>query len=56
MELLTAKEVAELLKISERKAYDLMERRELPVIQIGRLVRVTKEDLTNFIQNKRSEL
>jgi len=56
MELLTAQDVAHLLKISERKAYSLMERGELPIIQIGRLVRVTPEDLKNYIQSRRIEV
>jgi len=54
--LLTAKDIAQSLKISERQAYAMMERRELPVIQIGRLVRVTPEDLTNYIQSRRIEV
>jgi len=55
MELLTARDVATLLKISERKAYSMMEH-ELPVVRIGRLVRVTPEDLTNYIQSRRVEV
>lgn len=54
--LLTAKDIAEVLKISERAAYTLMERRELPVVKIGRLIRVTPEDLTDFVQRNRIEV
>ena len=56
MKLLTVKDIADQLSISERKAYSLMERGELPVIHIGRSVRVTPEDLTNFVQRHRVEV
>jgi len=47
--LLNAPEVAQLLGISRSKAYGLMQRKELPVIQIDRCVRVRLEDLEDYI-------
>jgi excisionase family DNA binding protein len=47
--LLTGKDVAHLLKISWSQAYKIMRRGELPVVHIGRSIRVKPEDLENFI-------
>jgi excisionase family DNA binding protein len=48
--LLRAAEVAELLGISRAKAYRLMQRREVPVVTLGKSVRVPREPLLDFIR------
>jgi excisionase family DNA binding protein len=47
--LLTASQVAERLNTSKSFAYSLMKKREIPVVQIGKSVRVRQEDLEEFI-------
>jgi excisionase family DNA binding protein len=49
--LLKGKQVAELLQISESQAYTLM-REEIPVVRLGRSVRVRTEDLEKYICSK----
>ena len=48
--LLTAGEVAKILKISKSKAYLLMKTKEIPCVTIGRTVRVRLHDLKKFIE------
>ena len=48
--LLRAAEVAELLGISRAKAYRLLQGRELPVVTLGKSVRVPREPLLDFIR------
>jgi excisionase family DNA binding protein len=48
--LLKAADVAELLGISKSKAYQLMQHREIPVIQFGGTIRVHPDDLAIFLQ------
>lgn len=48
-ELLTAVELACLLKVSKAKAYQLIQRGEIPAIQFGRVKRVRRQDLEKFI-------
>jgi excisionase family DNA binding protein len=43
--LMTAEEVAEILRISRSKAYRMMREKEIPIIAIGKNVRVKHEDL-----------
>ena len=52
--LLTADEVAQILGVSRSKAYMMMRRREIPTITIGKNVRVSKEDLQDFIEQNRT--
>jgi excisionase family DNA binding protein len=47
--LLNSRQVARLLGIGRTKAFQLMARRELPVVQIGRCVRVPKSELAQWI-------
>jgi excisionase family DNA binding protein len=51
--LLTALEVARILGISRSKAYHMMRQREIPTITIGKNVRVSNEDLEEFILKNR---
>lgn len=48
-ELLRANEVARLLNVGRSTVYELIARRELPVIRIGRLVRVPRLALEEWI-------
>ena len=49
--LLSASDVAEILKISRAMAYKLMRTREIPTVQIGKSKRVRLSDLKVFIQD-----
>ena len=50
--LLTGSEVAQVLQVSKSFAHLLMQRGDLPVVRLGRLVRVRPEDLEKFIEEK----
>ncbi len=52
--LMNAKDVAELLGISESKSYSLMQQGVIPSIRIGRSVRVQEEDLHQYIERNRT--
>ena len=52
-QLLRAAEVAKYLDISKPEAYKLIQIGEIPVIRIGRLVRVRFSDLEIFIETNR---
>lgn len=51
--LLTVEQVAEVLKTSTKTARKLIARKELPVIRLGRLLRVSLEDLERYIASRR---
>ena len=51
--LLTAKEVANILGVSRSKAYHMMRQREIPTITIGKNVRISNEDLEEYIRKNR---
>jgi excisionase family DNA binding protein len=53
--LLKAGEVAELLQLSHSKAYNLMQRGEIPTVRMGRTVRVRRSDLEEFIEKNKAE-
>jgi len=53
--LLTARETASLLSISERKLWNLTNENEIQSIRIGRSVRYSIEDLEQWIETKRNE-
>ena len=48
--LLTAYEIAIVLNISKAKAYQLLQRGEIPAVQFDRTTRVRKQDLGEFIR------
>ena len=50
--LLDSREVARLLGISRTKAFALMGRRELPVVRIGRCVRVSRFALSTWVEEQ----
>jgi excisionase family DNA binding protein len=54
--LLTAKEASAVLSISERKLWELTNRREVPCIRIGRAVRYSLADLSKWIEHMKAAL
>jgi len=48
--LLTAKDAAKYLCISERKLWDMSKAGEIPAVRLGRAVRYDRNDLDSFIQ------
>ena len=51
-DLLRVEEVARVLGIGRTKAFEMVARRELPVIRIGRLVRVPRAALDAWIADR----
>ena len=49
-ELLTADDVARMIRVSRARAYELMRRQILPTVRLGRQVRVSSLALRIFIQ------
>ena len=49
MRLLTIPEVSDLLRVPEARAYELARERTIPVVRIGRQVRVPEEALRRWI-------
>jgi excisionase family DNA binding protein len=59
-EILLAEEIAEILRISPRYAYEIMERKDFPLIRIGGSKRVRKDEFSKWlkmtqIKNNRSK-
>ena len=52
--LLKAEEVAKYLRISKSGAYHLMRTGEIPVVRIGKVVRVREEDIESFVMNTKA--
>ncbi len=50
---LTANHVSEVLSCSKRYAYEIMEHKEFPLIRIGRMKRVNREDFFKWVETKR---
>lgn len=48
--LMTAHEIADILNISKAKAYQLIQRGEIPAVIFGRTTRVRRQDLDEFIR------
>ncbi|MGY4197848.1 helix-turn-helix domain-containing protein [Bradyrhizobium sp. USDA 4520] len=53
IELLTAKEVAKLLQLSESKVRDLQSTRHLPFIKVGGAVRFEKRDIVEYLKRRK---
>ena len=49
---LTAKEVAEILRISIKTTYKLINEKAIPSIKVGREKRIAKTHLIEYLQNK----
>jgi len=50
--LLTAKDVAEILGITHRHAYEVMEEKGFPLVRIGRLKRVHRDLFFKWLEEK----
>ena len=55
IELLTIKEVAGLLKVSEPTVRRLQQSRSIPFIKVGGCVRFSKGDIISYLQRMRVE-
>jgi len=51
MKLLTIKESSQILRISVQRGYELARTGILPVVRLGRQLRVSEEQLREFIEN-----
>lgn len=49
--LLTVSEMANLLKISRSKAYELIKDKTFPIIKIGKCVRIRENQLFKYLKN-----
>lgn len=52
--LLRAVEVAQLLRVSRSKVFEMMAGEELPVVRIGRCVRVPRAELADWLSQRTS--
>ncbi len=50
-ELLTVKEMAEFLRISRSKAYNITKQESFPKIKIDKSIRIIKTELLKWLQN-----
>jgi excisionase family DNA binding protein len=55
IELLTLSEVAKLLKISARGVRRLQQRRKIPFVKVGGVVRFVKNDVRTYLLHNRVE-
>ena len=53
-EVLRPEDVQRILRIGRSKVYQMIARGELPVIRIGRVVRVPRRELERWIEDKNS--
>ena len=51
-EIMTPSEVAERLKVTERTIYKYLANGELEAVKIGRVWRITQEQLKSFLEKK----
>lgn len=52
-QLLNPKNIAEKLNVAKSTVYALLRKGELPIIQIGKCIRVRPEDLENYINQQK---
>ncbi len=52
--LMTADEVANVLGVSRSKVYEMMRLKEIPTVTIGKNVRISVEDLNEYISNHKT--
>ena len=50
--LLTVPEAAKLLRISRNLAYELVARNEIPVVRLGRVIRVPRRGLSEWLDRE----
>ena len=53
-QLLTVLEMANLLRISRSKAYDLIKEANFPTIKIGKSIRINKKELVSWLHNAKN--
>jgi excisionase family DNA binding protein len=51
--MLTVVEVAQILGVSKRVAYDIMDAQDFPLIRIRRSKRVNRDDFFNWLDSKK---
>lgn len=51
--MLTANEVSQILGVSKRVAYEIMDTPDFPLIKIRRTKRVNREDFFNWLEQKK---
>lgn len=49
--LLTVSDMANFLKISRSKAYELVKNESFPIIKIGKCIRINKNELFKYLMN-----
>jgi excisionase family DNA binding protein len=55
LDLLTVPEAAKLLRISRNLAYELVARQELPAVRLGRVIRIPRYSLDEWIASQASQ-
>ena len=50
--LLTVSEIAEIFRVGRSKAYDIVGKREIPYIRIGREIRFRRSDIDAYLKSK----
>ena len=53
-EIVTVKELCEMLRIGQNKAHELLIKREIPAIRMGRKYVIAKEHVVKYIRKKSS--
>jgi excisionase family DNA binding protein len=51
-ELLTAREVAEVMRVSTMTVYRLIKAGELPAIRVGKHLRIRRDDVTGYLDRR----
>jgi excisionase family DNA binding protein len=52
-EFISLNQLQETLGIGRTKAYDLVASGELPAVRIGRIIRIDKQELTDWLERQR---
>ena len=52
-EFISLNELQEILGIGRTKAYDLVTSGDLPAVHIGRIIRISKQDLTVWLERQK---
>jgi excisionase family DNA binding protein len=52
-EFISLNELQKILAIGRTKAYDLVTSGDLPAVRIGRSIRISKQDLTDWLERQR---
>lgn len=53
LELLTVEDIRKNLKISRTKAYELINKSNMPIIKFGKLIRIIKKDYIKWLENQK---